>query len=144
MEALREELTVLVVDPEEWVAHEQQRLQREREQLGHLSELVAQLVIAGNEHGKALRRLIADEDRHERELAEARAGIADVRRVVAGLAEQLKVLQPEAAMKLYDSFEDTVELIENRLELIEHALPVIEKKVGLRRRPEKWGQQPDS
>ena len=125
-------------DPADWVTGELSRLQHEHKQLDELTTTVAGLVIAITEHAKVARRLMADVDRHEQELATAHAGIRDVRRVVAGLAEQLKVLNPDAAVKLYDTFEDTVEEIEDRLEMIEHALPVIENKLKLKRRAGAW------
>ena len=127
-----------VVEPEEWVAHEQERLDRELSQLDQLVVTVAGLAIAITEHAKVSRQLMADVDRHEEELAAAHAGIRDVRRVVAGLAEQVKALEPGAAIEMIDSFDDTLEEIENRLGRIEHALPVIERKVGLKRRTEAW------
>lgn len=127
-----------VVEPEEWVAHEQERLDRELSQLDQLVVTVAGLAIAITEHAKVSRQLMADVDRHEEELAAAHAGIRDVRRVVAGLAEQVQALEPGAAIEMIDSFDDTLEEIENRLGRIEHALPVIERKIGLKRRADAW------
>jgi hypothetical protein len=132
---------VTVVEPDEWVVHEQARLDHELGQLDQLIVTVAGLVIAIKEHGNVTRRLMADVDRHETELATARAGIEDVRRVVAGLAAQLKALEPGAAIEMIDSFDDTLEEIEGRLGRIEHALPVIEKKVGLKRREGAWERE---
>lgn len=125
-------------EPEVWVAHEQERLHHEHEQLGQMVETVARLVLANHEHAKVIRQLRATVERHESELATARAGITDARSAVAGFTELIEATGPTSVRELQRTFQSAVDAVDGRLKMIEHALPVIEKKVGLKRRADAW------
>jgi hypothetical protein len=137
---------------EAWVDAELARIQAEHnaDEIGKMAHVVAGLVIARTEHARAIRKTMADTDRHETELASLRHMIGEVRReiteltqVVDDLVETVITQNAEQGLVSYSHVKTRVDGVDVRLDLIERALPEIERRLKLRRRDGAWAPQLD-
>jgi hypothetical protein len=129
-------------EPEAWVDAELARLQlvQNDQNMATMARVVAGLVIARTEHARAWRKLRADADRHEEELALMRRAISETRRGVLALHERVAKLDPDVAEAWANTVGDEVDELEERVAVIERALPFIERRIGLHRKASAWNQ----
>lgn len=126
--------------PDEWVNAEVARLTalRSTPEIATMASVVAGLVIARTEHARALRKLRADADRHEEDLAVLRRQIGEVRRAAISLRERFDELDPDKVQSYYGTIAEEVDDLEERVDLVEKALPFIERRLGLHRKAGAW------